>query len=79
MEIRFPVVEAKHMFHVDIHSGQLWLAKAYFDFESLKSYHVRVVTKINDYSSGWFSMSNIFNFFERKIISLEFLCQCPSH
>lgn len=59
-----PVVEAKHMVSVDSRSGQLWLSRARFDYESLTSYHVRVVARTSQYSSGWFRMSNTLNFFE---------------
>jgi hypothetical protein len=61
-----PVVESAHMMPVDLRSGQLWLARARFDYESLTSYHVRVVARISEYSSGWFQMSNTANFFELK-------------
>jgi hypothetical protein len=61
-----PVVESAHMMSVDLRSGQLWLARARFDYESLTSYHVRVVARISEYSSGWFQMSNTANFFELK-------------
>lgn len=59
-----PVVEADHMMSVDIRTGQLWLARARFDYEALTSYHVRVVARIQESNSGWFQMSNIKNFVE---------------
>ncbi len=52
------------MTFVDFSSGQLWLARARFDYESLTSYHVRVVARISEYNSGWFQMSNTQNFIE---------------
>jgi hypothetical protein len=61
-----PVVEAKHMVSADTRSGQLWLSRARFDYESLTSYHVRVVARTSQYASGWFQMSNTQNFFELK-------------
>lgn len=59
-----PVGETNHMMSVDIRTGQVWLARARFDYESLTSYHVRVVAKINQYTSGWFQLSNTNNFIE---------------
>ena len=61
-----PVVEARHMISVDPQSGQIWLVRGRLDYESLKSYHVRVSARLSEYNSGWFQMSNTANFFELK-------------
>lgn len=59
-----PVVEARHMISVDVQSGQVWLARGRLDYESVKSYHVRIIARISNYNSNWFRMSNTANFFE---------------
>jgi hypothetical protein len=59
-----PAGDMRNTFRIDDNTGAIWATNFILDYELVKSYHVRLLARINKFTSGWFTMSDVNNFVE---------------